>query len=209
MFLDDTEVFSFSRRLEFSPDGSFFIVPCGVYQTSPNKKDAFYVSYGFIRNNISEPAFVLPSSGSCPLVVRFNPNLFERKDEDEPFIDLPYVIVFAIATQDQIMIYSTKSLHPLAIIGNIHYAELTDLSWSNNKLIASSRDGFVTMVNFDENDLGQKLTKEALPDNVAHLFDYLDIKKWRAEHENKVQEQQQVFVPTFKSRKNRTETAGN
>lgn len=27
MFLDDSEVFSFSRRLEFSPDGSFFIVP--------------------------------------------------------------------------------------------------------------------------------------------------------------------------------------
>lgn len=27
MFLDDSEVFSFSRRLEFSPDGSIFIVP--------------------------------------------------------------------------------------------------------------------------------------------------------------------------------------
>jgi len=209
MFLDDTEVFSFSRRLEFSPDGSFFIVPCGVYQTGPEKKDVFYVSYGFIRNNISEPAFVLPSAGTCPLVIRFHPGLFERKEKDEPFVDLPYIMVFAIATQDQIIVYTTRSQEPYAIIGNIHYAELTDLSWSNDKLLASSRDGFVTLVSFDDQDLGTVLTKENIPDNVSHLFEYLDLESWKTKNnlngEKNADIEQKVIQPTFTSRKNKVQ----
>lgn len=134
MFTDDTEVFTFSRRLQFSPDGSFFIAPCGYYQFHPDSKDSVFCSYGFIRNHVSEPAFILPSPGrSCPLIVRFHPALFERKEEDEPFIDLPYIIVFAIATQNEIAIYSTRSVVPYAVIGNIHYECITDLSWTSSE----------------------------------------------------------------------------
>ena len=143
---------------------------------------------------------MLPSAGSCPLVVKFHPALFERKDEDKPFIDLPYIVVFAIATQDQIMIYTTRSEYPYAVIGNIHYAELTDLSWSQDKLIASSRDGFVTLVSFDDSDLGTKLAKENIPDNVAHLFEYLDLEAWKSKNKKEA-ENKKVFEPTFKSRK--------
>jgi chromatin assembly factor 1 subunit B len=213
MFLDDSELFSFSRRLEFSPDGSFFIAPCGIYQVKSPKNDAYYVSYGFTRNNISEPAFVLPSSSSCPLAVKFHPALFERKEEDEPFIDLPYILVFAIATQDQIMVYSTRSLHPYSVISNIHYAEITDLSWSKEKLIASSRDGFVTHVVFEESDLGKIIKLEDIPEAFAipnstngmnTLFDYLDIELWKARNK-KEEVEQKVIQPTFKSRKNKVE----
>lgn len=47
MFMDDSEVFSFARRLSWSPDGSFFIIPAGYYQKS-KESDVDYVSYGFI-----------------------------------------------------------------------------------------------------------------------------------------------------------------
>ena len=201
MFLDDSEVFSFSRRPEFSPDGSFFIVPWGVYHTNPKEKDAYYVSYGFTRNNVSEPAFILPSSGSCPLFVRFNPILYERKAEDEPFIDLPYIIVFSVATQDQILIYTTKSLYPYAVIGNIHYAELTDLTWSKDKLLAWSRDGFVTLISFDENELGNPLTKDMLPENISHLFDYLDLLNKPRDEKMIENESPKVVEFTYKSKK--------
>ncbi len=115
-----------------------------------------YVSYGFIRNDTQDPAFVLPAVKSCPLVVRFCPVLLKRETDDdgnfidEPFIDLPYIVAFAIATQDQVMIYTTKSTIPYAVISSIHYQELTDLAWSNNeKLMISSRDGFITLVKFE------------------------------------------------------------
>ena len=90
------------------------------------------------------------------MVVRFCPVLLKRETDDdgnfidEPFIDLPYIVAFAIATQDQVMIYTTKSTIPYAVISSIHYQELTDLAWSNNeKLMISSRDGFITLVKFE------------------------------------------------------------
>lgn len=131
MFTDDSEVFCFSRRLAWSPDGSFFIVPCGYYQQNTSS-DTQYVSYGFLRHETSDPAFVLPSSKTCPIVVRFCPVLFKREEDDEPFIDLPYIVVWAIATQEQVMIYSSRSTFPFAVVSNIHYAELTDATWSTD-----------------------------------------------------------------------------
>lgn len=44
-------------------------------------------------------------------------------------IDIPYVIVFAISTIDNVMIYSTSSLSPLAVVGNIHFALINDLTF--------------------------------------------------------------------------------
>lgn len=44
-------------------------------------------------------------------------------------IDIPYRIVFAVATTDQVIIYTTDSIIPLAIVGNIHYAPINDMSW--------------------------------------------------------------------------------
>lgn len=48
------------------------------------------------------------------------------------------------------MIYTTRSEVPYAVIGGIHYSELTDLAWNNEeKLMISSRDGYITIVKFD------------------------------------------------------------
>lgn len=98
MFVDDSEVFSFARRLSWSPDGSFFIVPAGVYSQSGTDDEDMYVSYGFLRQDTSEPAFILPSTKACPVAIRFCPILFKREESDEPFIDLPYVVAWAMAT---------------------------------------------------------------------------------------------------------------
>ncbi len=101
--MDDSEVFSFARRLSWSPDGSFFIIPAGYYQKTW-ESEVEYVSYGFIWNDTQDPAFVLPAVKSCPLIVWFCPVLLKRDTDsegnfiDEPFIDLPYIIAFAIAT---------------------------------------------------------------------------------------------------------------
>lgn len=205
MFLDDSEVFCFRRKLDFSPDGSFLIVPCGIYQNTENKDDAGYVSYGFVRNNLAEPAFVLPSSDSCPLGVRYNPLLFKRTEEDKPFIDLPYIVVFAIATQNELMIYTTRSLFPYAIISAIHYAELTDLTWNADKLLVSSRDGYVTQVLFEEGELGVPLKKDELPDQFSKAFSYLDFYESKG-NDSKMEDAHistvpapEAIVPIFKS----------
>lgn len=65
-------------------------------------------------------------------------------------------MIFAIATDTDVSIYDTQQTKPIAYLQRIHYTRLTDISWSNDGLllVASSTDGFCTMVSFDENELG-------------------------------------------------------
>lgn len=50
---------------------------------------------------------------------------------------------------------------PFAVISNIHYARLTDLTWSSDgdALVISSYDGFCTMLTFENGELGKVYTK--------------------------------------------------
>lgn len=47
-----------------------------------------------------------------------------------------------MATLDSVVLYSTDSLLPLAVLGHLHYDSITDLAWSadGSLLAISSRD---------------------------------------------------------------------
>ena len=46
-----------------------------------------------------------------------------------PAFALPYRIVYAVATQDAVMVYDTQQQTPLCVVSNLHYATFSDLSW--------------------------------------------------------------------------------
>lgn len=46
-----------------------------------------------------------------------------------PAFALPYRVVYAVATQDAVLIYDTQQQTPLCIVSNLHYATFTDLTW--------------------------------------------------------------------------------
>ena len=46
-----------------------------------------------------------------------------------PAFALPYRVVYAVATQDAILVYDTQQQMPLAIVSNLHYATFTDVTW--------------------------------------------------------------------------------
>jgi chromatin assembly factor 1 subunit B len=46
-----------------------------------------------------------------------------------PVFALPYRIVYAVATQDAVLIYDTQQQTPLCIVSNLHFATFTDLTW--------------------------------------------------------------------------------
>jgi chromatin assembly factor 1 subunit B len=46
-----------------------------------------------------------------------------------PVFDLPYRIVYAVATQDSVHVYDTQQSKPLCVVSNLHYATFTDLTW--------------------------------------------------------------------------------
>ncbi|KAH0537923.1 hypothetical protein FGG08_005405 [Glutinoglossum americanum] len=73
---------------------------------------------------------------------------------------LPYRIVYAVATQDAVLIYDTQQQKPICVVSNLHYATFTDLTWSSDgsTLIMSSSDGFCSAVAFAPGELGQAYT---------------------------------------------------
>ncbi|KAJ5094240.1 hypothetical protein N7456_010101 [Penicillium angulare] len=77
-----------------------------------------------------------------------------------PVFALPYRIVYAVATQDAVLIYDTQQQTPLCVVSNLHFATFTDLTWSNDglTLIMSSSDGFCSTLSFAPGELGQPYT---------------------------------------------------
>lgn len=90
LFLDDTEYTSFVRRLAWSPDGSFMLTPSSWYQdlsqsqssdTNVKSNDKFqYTVYGFLKNAINRPSFMLPGIKTHANCIRFCPYLLKLKE---------------------------------------------------------------------------------------------------------------------------------
>ncbi|KAH8102051.1 WD40 repeat-like protein [Cristinia sonorae] len=65
---------------------------------------------------------------------------------------LPYRMLYAVATMDTVAIHDTQQAGPVCLLTKLHYDEFTDMSWSPDGqcLILSSRDGYCTIVVFDD-----------------------------------------------------------
>ena len=53
----------------------------------------------------------------------------ENAEYSSSLVQLPYRMVFAVATLDSIIVYDSESQLPLAYLEGIHFAQLTDISW--------------------------------------------------------------------------------
>jgi len=128
--------------LEWSPDGSFLLTPSACYydlQAEKRSSNYVYTVYGFLKHELGQPAFMLPGIKSYATAIRFNPFLYAKSQSSETpeamsskvpeLLDLPYKMIFAVATTDQVVVYATNSIVPLAVIGNIHYAPINDMAW--------------------------------------------------------------------------------
>ncbi|MCJ8732320.1 hypothetical protein PDJAM_G00210000 [Pangasius djambal] len=176
MFHDDS-MRSFFRRLTFTPDGSFLLAPAGCVETGENVTNTTYV---FSRKSFKRPIAHLPCPAKATLAVRCCPVYFElrtKKLEDgsvQPLpntFQLPYRLVFAVASEDSIFFYDTQQTLPFGYVSNIHYHTLSDLSWSRDGsfLAVSSTDGYCSFVSFDELELGTPLKERPQLDIITPL----------------------------------------
>jgi len=131
LFHDDT-LKSFFRRISFSPDGQILVTSSGIMETinEENKnKSTTNVSYVFARKSFTKPVLYVPSLDQYSVAVQFSPVLYELKEDTTSIFDLPYRMIYAIATNSSILLMDTQHAAPFAYIGDIHYTRLTDLSW--------------------------------------------------------------------------------
>ncbi|XP_017278117.1 chromatin assembly factor 1 subunit B isoform X2 [Kryptolebias marmoratus] len=166
MFHDDS-MRSFFRRLSFTPDGSFLLAPAGCVEVGENIINTTYV---FSRKSLKRPIAHLPCPTKATLAVRCCPVYFElrtKKGEDGSaealpnLFQLPYRMVFAVASEDSIFLYDTQQSLPFGLVSNIHYHTLSDLTWSGDGsfLAVSSTDGYCSFLSFSSGELGTPLTE--------------------------------------------------
>uniref|UniRef100_A0A7N6AIG2 Chromatin assembly factor 1 subunit B n=1 Tax=Anabas testudineus TaxID=64144 RepID=A0A7N6AIG2_ANATE len=164
MFHDDS-MRSFFRRLSFTPDGSFLLAPAGCVEIGENIINTTYI---FSRKGLKRPIAHLPCPTKATLAVRCCPVYFElrtKKGEDGSvqalpnLFQLPYRMVFAVASEDSIFLYDTQQTLPFGLVSNIHYHTLSDLTWSRDGsfLAVSSTDGYCSFLSFSPEELGTPL----------------------------------------------------
>ncbi|XP_047420825.1 chromatin assembly factor 1 subunit B isoform X2 [Sciurus carolinensis] len=168
MFHDDS-MKSFFRRLSFTPDGSLLLTPAGCVESGENVTNTTYV---FSRKNLKRPIAHLPCPGKATLAVRCCPVYFELRPvveadqgSREPAVELmslPYRVVFAVASEDSVLLYDTQQPFPFGYVSNIHYHTLSDISWSSDGafLAISSTDGYCSFVTFEKDELGIPLKEK-------------------------------------------------
>nr|XP_043622526.1 chromatin assembly factor 1 subunit FAS2 [Erigeron canadensis] len=155
LFHDET-LPSFFRRLAWSPDGSFLLVPAGLYKLSPTSEPV-NTSYVLSRKDLSRPTLMLPSASKAVVAVRFCPLAFSLRGLSlSSSFKLPYRLIFAIATLNSLYVYDTEGIEPITVLAGLHYAAITDIAWSPTAkfLALSSQDGYCTLVEFENDELG-------------------------------------------------------
>lgn len=158
---------SFFRRLTFSPDGSLLLTVLGLYRKD-NKNDEEDVSdalvntvYIYTRAGFSQlPVCSLSGFTKPTVAIKFSPIIYELDKEcSRSIFDLPHKMLFAVATLDTVIVYTTQRIEPLGILKNLHYSTITDLAWSSDgkSIIVSSADGFCSVIRVDHLLLGTPL----------------------------------------------------
>ncbi|KAF3787909.1 Chromatin assembly factor 1 subunit [Nymphaea thermarum] len=177
LFHDET-LPSFFRRPAWSPDGSFLVAPAGIFKFSDGSTTC-NTAYILSRKDLSRqdqcfiidlhrlisfhvmPALQLPGASKPIVAVRFCPITFSlRGCNPTPLFKLPYRIVFAVATLNSLYLYDTESAVPIAILAGLHYAAITDIAWSPDAkfLALSSQDGYCTVLEFENDELGSPIS---------------------------------------------------
>ncbi len=175
----DENLNSFFRRLSFSADGAFLLAPSGLHRTSSTasgKNAGENTVYLFARNTINRcvsnqrltpirmPVAHLPGLKKPAVVISANPVRYELRDVESPF-KLPHRTVYAVVTQDEVLLYDTQTINPIASFSGLHYAPYTDAAWSSDgkTFIVASSDGYCTLFEFEDGELGRALPPLHVP----------------------------------------------
>lgn len=185
MFLDDTCP-AFARRPAWTPDGSYLLTPTGTFRATESAK-AVNTVYAFARGDLSAPTLHLPGHDKASLAVRCSPLVYELRDGDKTgnFFQTNYRSIFAVVTLNAIVLYDTQvgrflryciwlrvwtysfvafqQAHPICTVKDMHYADLTDASWSadGQTLSVSSMDGYLSFIRFAPGFFGTSLPPQS------------------------------------------------
>lgn len=147
---------TYFRRMSWSPDGQHIAVP--------NATNGPVSSVAIInRGNWGTDISLIGHEAPCE-VCSFSPRLFRSDDQIQvqkrtnDKSNKNFSTILATAGQDQTLaIWSTSQTKPLVVAADIVTNSVTDICWSpdGEKLFLSCQDGSITVVIFEQNELGE------------------------------------------------------
>ncbi|GJD12262.1 Chromatin assembly factor 1 subunit FAS2 [Galdieria sulphuraria] len=178
LFLDDSHRCMF-RRMDWSPDGSFLICPAAqnndLQQQQQQEKKGYdkpYAALLFARGYWEAPIFQFLGYDQPAMIVKVCPLLWERtyRMEKDDTIQLPYYIIFAIATLDTVFLYNIDEPFPIGYVKGMHWQPITDLCWSQDGhyLLVCSMDGYLSVIYFESDELGKVLDMTTHPTKLEN-----------------------------------------
>ncbi|KAF9515952.1 hypothetical protein BS47DRAFT_1341543 [Hydnum rufescens UP504] len=147
-----------SVAVKFSPspsDVQKIVIEVGKEQT-------VHIDVGATPNSPAKPSsssstmptsvLLPPSPALSSSSVRARTPSLQAPPATASVFSLSYRMLFAVATQDTVMIYDTQQAGPLCMFTNLHYAGFTDVAWApdGQSLMLASSDGYCSIVIFDE-----------------------------------------------------------
>ncbi|KAH3674935.1 hypothetical protein WICMUC_002955 [Wickerhamomyces mucosus] len=140
---------TYFRRLSWSPDGQHIAVPNA---TNGPVTSVAIINRGSWESDISLIGHDTPCEVAC-----FSPVLYEVKVGGSTQI----TSIVATGGQDKsLVVWNNSFPKPIAVFEEIQYKTITDLSWnpSGNVLFISSLDGTITVIEFEDGELGKPIS---------------------------------------------------
>lgn len=146
------------KRISWSCDGEFFAVP------TASKQLASLISL-LSRTLAWENKISLVGHDLDCDVVKFAPHIYQT---DLPFNDPGsfnvYHVIASTGADKTLVLWNTSKETPLFILRDLASKPIVDISWdrTGNSLIVASLDGRIIIVNFEEGELGRRVSYEVM-----------------------------------------------
>ncbi|CAH2351643.1 protein Hir2p [[Candida] railenensis] len=140
------------KRITWSPDGEYVCIP------TASKNSTSLVSLLSRSKNWTNIISLVGHDVNCQ-VAKFNPKFYKP---NEKVSSHPYNIIATSGSDKTLVIWNTSNESPISILRDLSTEPITDLCWNSDgdTLLAVSLDGHITVVNFEQEELGSTVSSE-------------------------------------------------